>query len=86
MNHILLMMAPAPFGAERTGYRVTDLDAAVASAVRHGATRLITSFLDPIGRDVVVQWARAHAEGDRRAAILRFPGGYIAEIHASVKP
>ena len=48
---------PAPFGAERTGYLVTDLDAAVASAMRHGATRLITSFPDPIGRDVVVQWA-----------------------------
>ncbi|MFB0873035.1 MULTISPECIES: glyoxalase [unclassified Sphingobium] len=48
---------PAPFGAERTGYLVTDLDAAVASAVRHGATRLVTSFPDPIGRDVIVQWA-----------------------------
>ncbi|MEC3912402.1 glyoxalase [Sphingobium sp. CR2-8] len=48
---------PVPFGAERTGYLVTDLDAAVASAMRHGATRLITSFPDPIGRDVVVQWA-----------------------------
>jgi len=198
---------PAPFGAERTGYLVTDLDAAVASAMRHGATRLITSFPDPIGRDVVVQWAGgvnmqlywhttrpsypalatvpenriyltadaadqfvkqwrgfahatvtsddkaapgaeigqpgksyrrirmtsgygkmsviisdgqlpwpygrdmtgyevsdlpatltkataagvetlvpAHAEGDRQAAIVRFPGGYIAEIHAPVKP
>lgn len=48
---------PVPFGAERTGYLVTDLDRAVASAMRHGATRLITSFPDPIGRDVVVQWA-----------------------------
>lgn len=48
---------PVPFGAERTGYLVTDLDAAVAAAMRHGATRLITSFPDPIGRDVVVQWA-----------------------------
>jgi hypothetical protein len=198
---------PVPFGAERTGYLVTDLDAAVASAMRHGATRLITSFPDPIGRDVVVQWAGgvnmqlywhtnkpnypalvtvpenrtyltadaadqfvkqwrgfahatitsddkaapgseigqmgktyrrirmtsgygkmtvivsdgqlpwpygrdmtgyevsdlpatltkataagaetlvpAHAEGDRQAAVVRFPGGYIAEIHAPVKP
>lgn len=47
---------PAPFGAERTGYLVTDMDAAVADAMKHGATRLITSFPDPIGRDVVVQW------------------------------
>jgi hypothetical protein len=48
---------PTPFGAERTGYLVSDMDAAVASAVKHGATRLVTTFPDPIGRDVVVQWA-----------------------------
>jgi hypothetical protein len=47
---------PYPFGAERTGYLVTDLDAAVTAAVKAGATRLITTFPDPIGRDVVVQW------------------------------
>jgi hypothetical protein len=33
------------------------MDAAVASAVKHGAVRRITTFPDPIGRDVVVQWA-----------------------------
>ncbi|MDE1172886.1 MAG: glyoxalase [Parvibaculaceae bacterium] len=47
---------PYPFGAERTGYLVTDLDAATASAVKNGATRLIETFPDPIGRDVVIQW------------------------------
>jgi len=47
---------PYPFGHERNGYLVSDIDAAVASAVRHGAVRLVTSFPDPIGRDVVVQW------------------------------
>jgi hypothetical protein len=47
---------PYPFGAERTGYLVTDMDAAVASAVKNGATRLIDTFPDPIGRDAVVQW------------------------------
>jgi hypothetical protein len=47
---------PVPFGDERTGYLVTDMDAAVASAMKNGATRLITTFPDPIGRDVVVQW------------------------------
>ncbi|HEX7781283.1 MAG TPA: glyoxalase [Sphingobium sp.] len=52
-----LTPVPTPFGAERTGYLVSDMDAAVASAVKHGATRLITTFPDPIGRDVVVQWA-----------------------------
>ena len=48
---------PFPFGSERNGYLVTDIDAAVASAVRHGATRMITTFPDPIGRDAVVQWS-----------------------------
>jgi len=47
---------PYPFGHERTGYLVTDLDAAVTSAVHHGASRLIATFPDPIGRDSVVQW------------------------------
>lgn len=47
---------PYPFGDERTGYLVTDIDAAVASAVKHGAVRRIAAFPDPIGRDSVVQW------------------------------
>ena len=47
---------PFPFGNERNGYLVTDIDAAVTSAVKLGATRLITTFPDPIGRDAVVQW------------------------------
>lgn len=47
---------PYPFGDERTGYLVTDIDAAVASAVRHGAVRRIATFPDPIGRDSVIQW------------------------------
>lgn len=47
---------PYPFGVERTGYLVTDMDAAVADAVRHGATRLVDTFPDPIGRDTLVQW------------------------------
>ncbi|PTD26511.1 glyoxalase [Sphingomonas fennica] len=47
---------PYPFGAERTGYLVTDLDAAVDAAVRNGATRLVEAFPDPIGRDAIVQW------------------------------
>ena len=198
---------PYPFGAERTGYLVSEMDAAVSAALKAGATRLVTIFPDPIGRDVVVQWpggvnmqfywhttrpnyaplatvpenrvylttdaadrfvkswlayskgtvtaddkaapgseigqpgktyrrirltsgygkmvvlvsdgqvawpygreltgyevtdldqtlakataagvetlVAAHAEGDRRSAIVRFPGGYIAEVHASARP
>ena len=47
---------PAPFGAERTGYLVTDLDKAVAAARATGADVLVTPFPDPIGRDAVIQW------------------------------
>jgi hypothetical protein len=47
---------PYPFGHERTGYLVSDMDAAVTSAVKAGATRLVTTFPDPIGRDALVQW------------------------------
>lgn len=47
---------PYPFGVERTGYLVSDMDAAVASAVKHGATRLVETFPDPIGRDTLIQW------------------------------
>jgi hypothetical protein len=47
---------PYPFGAERTGYLVTDLDGAIESAKSAGADVLVTSFPDPIGRDAVIQW------------------------------
>ena len=47
---------PYPFGAERTGYLVTDLDGATRAAVEDGADVLVTPFSDPIGRDVVIQW------------------------------
>ncbi|MEO7170472.1 MAG: glyoxalase [Sphingomonas sp.] len=47
---------PYPFAVERTGYLVTDLDAAIVAARKAGATRLVEAFPDPIGRDVLVQW------------------------------
>jgi predicted enzyme related to lactoylglutathione lyase len=47
---------PYPFGAERTGYLVTNLDAAVRAAQADGADVLVTPFDDPIGKDAVVQW------------------------------
>lgn len=47
---------PYPFGAERTGYLVRDMDAAVAAARRAGADVQVATFPDPIGRDAVVQW------------------------------
>lgn len=47
---------PYPFGLERTGYLVTDLDEAVKAANAAGAATLVASFNDPIGRDAVVTW------------------------------
>ena len=47
---------PAPFGAERSGYLVTDLDAAVDAARQDGADVIVAPFNDPIGRDAIVQW------------------------------
>jgi hypothetical protein len=47
---------PYPFGIERTGYLVTDLDGAVRVARADGANVLVSPFDDPIGRDVVIQW------------------------------
>jgi predicted enzyme related to lactoylglutathione lyase len=47
---------PYPFGHERTGYLVTDIDGAVRAAKDAGAGVLVTTFPDPIGRDAVVQW------------------------------
>jgi len=47
---------PYPFGAERTGYLVRDLDVAIRAARATGADVLVTPFPDPIGRDAVIQW------------------------------
>jgi predicted enzyme related to lactoylglutathione lyase len=47
---------PWPFGAERTGYLVTDMDKAVAAAQAAGADVIVKTFPDPIGRDAVIQW------------------------------
>ncbi len=47
---------PYPFGSERTGYLVTDLDVAVKAARAAGADVIVDIFPDPIGRDAVIQW------------------------------
>src|SRR5882672_9449644 len=48
---------PYPFGLERTGYLVTDLDEAIRAARATGADVLVVPFDDPIGRDAIIQWA-----------------------------
>ena len=47
---------PYPFGLERTGYLVTDIDEAVRAAKATGADFLVAPFNDPIGRDAIIQW------------------------------
>src|SRR5271170_5341468 len=47
---------PYPFGLERTGYLVSDMDTAVKSAREHGADVVVSIFPDPIGRDAVIAW------------------------------
>ncbi|MFJ9456960.1 VOC family protein [Kitasatospora sp. NPDC101447] len=56
---------PSPFGTERTGWLVTDLDQAVRAARADGAAVTVAPFADPIGRDAVVQ----------------FPGGISAQLY-----
>jgi predicted enzyme related to lactoylglutathione lyase len=47
---------PFPFGLERTGYLVNDVDEAIRAAKATGADVLVAPFNDPIGRDAVIQW------------------------------
>jgi predicted enzyme related to lactoylglutathione lyase len=47
---------PYPFGLERTGYLVTDVDEAIGAAKATGADVLVAAFNDPIGRDAIIQW------------------------------
>ncbi len=61
---------PYPFGAERTGYLVVDLDAAMRAAQADGADIIVAPFPDPIGRDVVIQW----------------PGGVNMQLYTHTSP
>src|SRR6266481_2888641 len=47
---------PYPFGLERTGYLVTDMDEAISAAKTTGADVLVAAFNDPIGQDAIIQW------------------------------
>jgi hypothetical protein len=47
---------PFPYGLERTGYLVTNMDAAVKAARAAGAEVIVAPFKDPIGMDAVIQW------------------------------
>jgi len=60
---------PYPYGREQTGYETPDLDATLAKAKSAGARVLVEPY----------------SAADRRAALVQFPGGYIAEIHATLR-
>jgi predicted enzyme related to lactoylglutathione lyase len=47
---------PYPFGQERTGYLVTDMQQAIKAARSAGAEVIVEPFNDPIGMDAVIQW------------------------------
>lgn len=61
---------PYPFGLERTGYLVTNVDAAVQAARKLGAGIVVAPFDDPIGRDAVIQW----------------PGGVNMQLYSHTTP
>jgi predicted enzyme related to lactoylglutathione lyase len=97
---------PYPFGTERTGYLVADMDVAVRAARAAGADVFVEPFRDPIGRDAVIQWPggvnmqlywhfskpvypklstipenRVYVSADRVAAFLQ---GFLGFSHGSV--
>jgi predicted enzyme related to lactoylglutathione lyase len=51
-----LTPVPFPFGAERTGYLVADMDRALAAARASGAEVVVAPFQDALGRDAVIRW------------------------------
>ena len=57
---------PYPYGRETMGYEVDDLSDTLVKAKAAGASVVIEPY----------------SAVDRRAAMVRFPGGFIAEIHS----
>jgi predicted enzyme related to lactoylglutathione lyase len=47
---------PYPFGAERGGFLVSDMDAGIAAARKAGAEVVVEPFPDAIGRDAIIRW------------------------------
>lgn len=47
---------PFPFGSERNGFLVRDMDQALSAARAAGAEVIVEPFKDPIGIDAVIQW------------------------------
>lgn len=60
---------PYPFGKETTGYEVDDLNTTLEKAKLLGVTVLVNPYMSE----------------HRLAAIVQFPGGYVAEVHSKLK-
>lgn len=61
---------PYPFGLERTGWLVTDLDRALKVARANGAEVIVDKWRDPIGYDAIIQW----------------PGGVKMQLYVHFRP
>jgi predicted enzyme related to lactoylglutathione lyase len=57
---------PYPYGREMTGYEVADLSETLSKAKAAGVSVLVAPY----------------KADDRNAAMVQFPGGYIAEVHS----
>ena len=60
---------PHPYGREMTGYEVTNLTDTLTKAKASGVEVLVPRY----------------KTDEREAAVVQFPGGYIAEIHSVTK-
>jgi hypothetical protein len=60
---------PYPYGRETTGYEVYNLADTIKKATSAGVHILVAPYQTK----------------DRQAAMVQFPGGYIAEIHSKAK-
>src|SRR3954454_23940094 len=56
---------PYPFGAERTGWLVTNMATGIRQARASGASVIVSPFRDPVGLDAVIQ----------------FPGGVNTQLY-----
>jgi hypothetical protein len=61
---------PYPFGTERTGWLMTNMDSGIQQARASKASVIVAPFPDPVGRDAVIQ----------------FPGGVNTQLHWHTTP
>src|SRR5215831_5474463 len=75
---------PHPFGLERTGYLVTDLDNATRAARAAGADVLVSPFDDPIGREAIIQWPGGVDSASHNPFHRSPQGARVAAVHSGI--